>query len=57
MSASFSTCCTTAAFSQTEVHAFTRDGRFAAVGNADGSVFVFDFEAINRRLSEIGMGW
>jgi serine/threonine protein kinase/WD40 repeat protein len=36
---------------------FTRDGRFAAVGNADGSIIVFDFEAINRRLSEIGMGW
>jgi serine/threonine protein kinase/WD40 repeat protein len=38
-------------------HTFTRDGRYASAGNADGSVLVFDFEAINRRLSEIGLGW
>ena len=44
-------------FQPNTITSFTRDGRFSAVGNADGSVFVFDFETINRRLSEIGMGW
>jgi hypothetical protein len=44
-------------FQPSPFHAYTRDGRFAAMGDADGSVFVFDFEAINRRLSELRMGW
>ena len=40
-----------------DARSFTSDGRYAALGSTDGSVFVFDFEAINRRLSGIGMGW
>src|SRR5262249_11279758 len=31
-------------FQPGSIRIFTRDGRFAAVGSADGSVFVFDFE-------------
>lgn len=36
---------------------FTRDGRFAGIGNADGSVLVVDLVDVNRRLTELGLGW
>jgi len=39
------------------VNEFTRDGRFAGIGNADGSVLVVDLVEVNRRLTGVGMGW
>ncbi len=39
------------------VNEFTRDGRFAGIGNADGSVLVVDLPEVNRRLTGIDLGW
>jgi len=36
---------------------FTPDGRFAGIGNSDGSVLVVALDQVNRRLTELGMGW
>jgi hypothetical protein len=36
---------------------FTPDGRFVVWGRLDGTVTVCDLIAVNRRLSEIGIGW
>jgi hypothetical protein len=36
---------------------FTRDGRFAGIGNFDGSVLVVDLVEVNRRLTEVNLGW
>jgi eukaryotic-like serine/threonine-protein kinase len=36
---------------------FTRDGRYLVWGNADGSLIVFDLNEVNRRLSEVTLGW
>jgi len=36
---------------------FSRDGRHAAVGRLDGTVSLLDLVEINRRLSEVGLGW
>jgi hypothetical protein len=39
------------------VFPFSRDGRFLAWGNADGSVTVCNLEEVQRRLKEVGLGW
>jgi WD40 repeat protein len=42
----------------TSIHArFSRDGRFLAWGNGDGTVTVCDLREIRRRLADVGLGW
>jgi serine/threonine protein kinase len=42
----------------TSIHSrFSRDGRFLAWGNGDGTVTVCDLPEVRRRLAEVGLGW
>jgi WD40 repeat protein len=36
---------------------FSRDGKYLAWGNTDGSLMVCDLEEVLRRLKEVGLGW
>jgi hypothetical protein len=36
---------------------FGPDGRHVAWGNVDGTVTVCDLEEVQKRLTEIGLGW